>query len=89
MNIENRQAMTMPPAPLPSPTRIRRQRRSGLLCWLLACFVLPATMARSQEIRPLPAPGVPPWEALHFPKVEQHTRYEVLRGVAEAPSLRS
>ena len=64
-------------------------RRSGLLCGMLACLVLSAGVARSREVRLLPPPGVAPWEALHFPKVDRHTRYEVLRGVAEAPSLRS
>ena len=82
-------AKTAPPAAMPAPTRIHRQRRSGLLCWLLVCLLLPAGAARSREVRLLPPPGVSPWEALHFPKVERHTRYEVLRGVAEAPTLRS
>lgn len=78
-----------PPAPMPASTATRRKRRSALLCCLLACLLLPAAVARAQRVRPLPSPGVPPWEAQHFPKVEQHTRYELILAAAGGPSLRS
>ena len=63
-------------------------RQSLLLCWLVAGLLLPASAAQAQGARALPPPGTGPWEALHFPKIEQHTRYEVIRG-AQGPSLRS
>ncbi len=45
-------------------------------------------VARAQTVRHLPPPGTSPWEALHFPKIERHTEYEVIRR-AEGLSLRS
>jgi hypothetical protein len=51
--------------------------------------VLPMGSTRAEGMRPLPPPGVEPWEALHFPKIERHTRYEVVQDAARGPSLRS
>jgi hypothetical protein len=80
---------TTPSAPIAASTAPRWKRRSALLWCLLACLLLPAATARAQRVRPIPSPGVPPWEAQLFPKVEQHTRYEIIRAAAGGPSLRS
>jgi hypothetical protein len=63
-------------------------RRSRIFAFL-TCLVLSTGSARAEERRPLPPLGEPPWEALHFPKIDRHTRYELRRSEGGPSSLRS
>ncbi len=85
----HRATTTIPPAHGYPLTRTRWKRLPDLFCWLVACMMLWAGLPRAQGIRLLPPPGVNPWEALHFPNIEQHTRYEMIQDSVEGPSLRS
>jgi hypothetical protein len=56
---------------------------------LAAAALLAGGVANAEVSRPLPPPGTRPWEAVHFPKIERHTEYEVIGDAAGASSLRS
>lgn len=82
-------AKATPRAEVCSPSTKRWRRRRDLLCWLMAWLLLPSCLTAAQESRALPPPGLEPWVALRFPKVEQPTRYELIQDTAAGLSLRS
>ncbi len=67
----------------------RSKRGFDVPFWFTACMLLAIGVAGAEEVRPLPTPGETPWEILHFPKVDRHTRYEVISDAATGLSLRS
>jgi hypothetical protein len=62
---------------------VRRGRALALLALLL---LMPSEQARCEET--LPPPGDPAWRPLTFPKIDRHTRYEVVEVEGE-PSFRA